>query len=861
MVKQQSAEARSAILREELAAVEHRLEAAAPAGSGRALARARAAAIDRAILALLAECPVHSGWTLAATGGYGRGELSPHSDVDLLMLTRRRDPAAEEVARPLFYALWDAGLETSPAVRSLAEALSLAARDLAAQTSCLQARFLTGDQALLEEFQRRALEDARRQGGVPFLRALLADVRRRHERCAEAAYGLEPDLKEGRGGLRDAHAIAWAGLVALGTPSLPDLARQGYVAEDEAAAVEAATDLILRVRQRLHRLTGRRTDRLYFAYQQEVASSLGYAAAGGRSAVEAFSRDLNAHTAAISWAADGFWERIEVRLHGNGRGRPAAQALALGPPDADVPAAPDAALHFFAEAARRGAQPSHRLARSLKAALAAARAPERWSEAARESLLEVLRAGEAADALLEVMAGCGLLSLYVPEWESIRYLAHHDEYHQHTVDRHSYLTVRQLGLLAAGRGVEGALAEAVAADLPDLDPLFVAGLLHDLGKGQPGDHCETGAALAAGLAERMGLPPEAGETVAFLVRHHLLLARTATRRDLDDDAVVRRLAGQVADPNRLRMLYLLTVADSLATGASAWTDWKAALVRDLFLRTLRALDGDGATDEASEAAVAARRAALRSALASDGEPAAVEDFLDAMPAAYLLAQPASAVREHFSLLSRPASGPVRVAARHLPGGSHDEIALAAADRPGLLWRVCGVFALHGVNVLEARAYTSARNDVLDVFRLADAFEPAIADEKRAAIVRDLGLVLEGRLSLSYRLGRKLRHYRPPRAEPTVLTRVAVDNAASAEYTVVEVHARDRLGLLYAISRTLSELQLDIHLAKVATRGPEAIDVFYVRDLYGRKIVDAEHLKEVERAILFELEEFGLEAKG
>lgn len=813
--------------------------------AGRARARDRAAAVDRLVRDLVAAWPAPAGWALAAAGGYGRGELSPHSDVDLLVLTRRRDPAVEDAASHLFRALWDAHLEVSPAVRSLAEALSLARQDLAVRTAGLQARLLAGDRALFEDYQRRSLADARRQGGRDFLRALLADVRSRHERHAEAAYGLEPDLKDGRGGLRDAHAILWAGQVALNAASLADVARQGYLAPDEAAAVEAAIDLLLGARWALHWLAGRRIDRLYFAYQPDVAASLGYG--DGRSAVEAFTRDLNAHAAAVSWAADGFWERVEDRLREE-VGPPTAR-LDLSP--ADVPTTPEAALEVFATAARRGVPLGHQVARSLKATLATAPVPARWPDGASESLFEVLRAAEVSDSLLEAMAGCGLLSLLVPEWDSIRYLTHHDEYHQHTVDRHSCLTVRELGRLAAGWGPEGALGEAVAADLPDLDPLLLAGLLHDLGKGLPGDHTATGAELARRVAERAGLAPDVADTVAFLVRHHLLLARTATRRDLDDDAVVRQLADLVAEPDRLRMLYLLTVADSLATGESAWTDWKAVLVRELFLRTLRALQAGEGGAGAAEARLAARWSSLRAAL--DGaDPAAAEEFLKAMPAAYLLAQPASTLREHFALLSRPESEPVRVLVRTLSGGSHAELILAAPDRPGLLWRVCGVFALHGVDVLEARAYTSARGDALDVFRLVDAFEPAISDEKRAAIIRDLHLALEGRLSLGYRLGRKLRHYRPARTQPTVLTRVAVDNSASAEYSVVEVHARDRLGLLYTVARTLSDLQLDIHLAKVATRGPEVIDVFYVRDLHGRKIADADHVREVERAILFEL---------
>lgn len=838
--------------REEVAQLERH---AGAASRGRPLARARASALDRAILALVAPGGASSDWALVAAGGYGRGELSPKSDVDLLVLTRRRAPDVEAASTRLFYALWDAGFELAPAVRTLAESLSLAARDLTAQTASFQSRLLFGDADLFDEYQRRAFADARREGGKAFLKSLLADVRSRHSRFAEAAYGIEPDVKEGRGGLRDAQAIEWAGLVAYGADGPAELARAGYLASDEAAALAEATDFLLRVRDFLHRLSGRRTDRLYFAYQEEISASLGYASTAERLAVESLMRDLNAHAAAITWSAEGFWESVETNLLTGWRGLRLGQKGKLPTAEA-LSADPLAAMRLFADAARRGMPVGHQAARQVRASLAGAAPAQAWPADVRESFLVVLRSGDVAASLLEAMAGSGLLAQHIPEWESIRYLAHHDVYHQHTVDRHSGLVVRELGLMAAGQGPDGALFGALAADLPSLDPLLLAGLLHDLGKGQPGDHEVTGSALAREIARRMGLEPDDRETVAWLISEHLTLARAATRRDLDDEAMVRRLAETVGTPDRLRMLYLLTVADSRATGPSAWTDWKAALVRDLFFRILRCLQGD--VDEAPESVVQTRLAAVGRAL-GDMPAAAVDEFLGSMPSTYLLAQSILAIREHVKLLSESPDA-FRIVYHRLADGGATELTIVGPDHPGMLWRICGVFALHGVNVLEARAYTGSKGQVVDVFRLADAFEPAIPEEKAAALARDLPLALAGRLSIGYRLGRKLRHYRPGKPEPGVKTRVAIDNAASASYTVVEVHARDRLGLLYAITRVLADLQLDIHLAKVATRGPAAIDAFYVRDLSGQKVTDPEHMKELEHAILFELTEFEIDSK-
>ena len=865
--------AERAAVMQALAAERQRLAAEhASVTSGRPLSRAIAAGVDRAVLALLPADMEPEGWALAATGGYGRGELSPHSDVDLLLLCRRRGPAVERLGNGLFYALWDAKLDVLPATRTVAEARALARDDLATQTASLHARPLAGDGALFIAFHAAVLADARRQGGRPFLRALLAETKRRHDRAAEAAHGLEPDLKNGRGGLRDLHALLWAAKVALDAGGLADVARLGYVDDAEAAAVRAAEDFLLRVRNHLHYLAGRRVDHLFFEYQEDTAAFMGYARNNGHLPVEQLMREMNAHTHAILGAAEGFWERIEDRLASDRAPllpvvaavrRVARPERVSGPSvrrgqlqlaeDAAPPRNPDEALALFALAARLHVEVGHALGRRLRTVLAGAPRGEKWSPRARESFFSVLHCGDLAAPLLEAAADCGLLPIYLPEWEDITFLARHDVYHQHTVDRHSLLAVAHLGRMLAGGAGGGELAVTLAAEVADPDTLLLAGLLHDIGKGGHGDHSRTGAAIAAGVAERMGLAPDAAETLAFLVRQHLLLARVGTRRDLEDEATVRQVAEITGEPERLRLLYLLTVADGLATGPSAWTEWKASLVRDLFFRVRRALDGPAAEARSAER-LAARRRELATALALlPKDQATVAAFLAAMPASYLLAQTTEAIREHWALFAQPAAETPRVIFRRSADDLHDELTLLAADRPGLLWRVCGVLALHGVNILEARVCTAADGRALDVFRLADAFEASIPEAKQASIVRDLSLALEGRLSLAYRLARKLKHYRQASPLPVRPLRVEVDNAASCDYTVVEVHAPDRLGLLYTIARVLSDLQLDINLARVTTRGPEAVDVFYVRDWRGRRLTDEAHAAEVEQALRFALE--------
>lgn len=834
--------------------------------SGRAFARAWTAAVDRAVAALL-PADKSGGWAVLALGGYARQDLSPHSDVDLVVVCARHDTAVEQVANDLFYALWDAGLHLLPAVRTPAEASRQAAGDLATLTAGLETRLLGGSPSLHAEYARAIMAHARAGGARPFLRTLLADVRRRQARAESAAHGLEPDLKTGRGGLRDAQALRWAGLVLLNAPEPRDQATAGYLDDEEASTLDDAVDFLLRVRHHLHLLTNHKTDRLVYEYQTDVALRLGYQPLEGHSPAERLMREVQARADGVARAAAGFWERIEDRLlvrpspvgpllravpaRWNGaRAREGREAGSregrLRLPDGELaPTEPPAALALFAMAARRGLPLAHATVRAIRQALPPAVTPTPWPVAEREAFLTVLRAGEAAPALLDQMAACRLLGHYLPEWEAVRFLARQDPLHRYTIDRHSAQTVAELGLLTVGGRAPYALTNG------ERDLLLLAGLLHDLGKAKEGDHSQIGERLARAICLRMGMGTDDAETVAFLVREHLLLARTAGRRDLEDDSLLTGLAGRVGSLSRLHLLHLLTTADSVATGPAAWSDWKAALVAELVTRLASHLAGDDGADRPWR--LAARRSALAEALAGQVDPESLAAFLDLLPETYVLATAPEAVRQHLALREAAGLAP-RVAFRRPAEGPYEEFSLVAPDRPGLLWRVCGVLALHGVTIVEARVYTDREGMALDTFRVADAFEAEISVDKRAAIARDVALALEGRLAIAYRLARKLRDYARTGPSFSRPPRVTLDNFASPEFTVIEVRARDHLGLLYKLARALSDLHLDIHLAKVATRGPEAVDVFYVRDLRGGKVDTREHAREVERALVFALAE-------
>jgi [protein-PII] uridylyltransferase len=389
------------------------------------------------------------------------------------------------------------------------------------------------------------------------------------------------------------------------------------------------------------------------------------------------------------------------------------------------------------------------------------------------------------------------------------------------------------------------VAVRAASALQDRDGLLVGALLHDIGKTGVGGHVATGTRIADAALTRLGLEPRTAELARFLVEHHLLLSDTATRRDLEDEDLVLDVAARVGDPERLAALYLLTLADAAATGPHAWTPWRATLVRELVAKVQHVLErGEMGTEAASRLARAASE--IRTALAPE-DPADVERFLERMPRAYLLATRADRAARHFHLMGPPVgAAEVRTLADEGSRPGTHLLTVVARDRPGLLARIAGALALSGLSILTAQVFTTEDGVALDVFEVEGAFEGQVDEDRWRSFRSTLRRAMEGRLSLEYRVGEKRAYYGRPRADIPI--RVTVDNGASDFFTVIEVGAPDRVGLLFDITRTLSDLELDVHLAKVATYGERVIDAFYVRDVLGRKIEDDEHVHEIERAI-------------
>ncbi|GAC1363354.1 MAG: hypothetical protein NVSMB32_04830 [Actinomycetota bacterium] len=744
------------------------------------VARGLSDAVDVVVRQTWARVGGNPAAAIVAVGGYGRREMSPSSDVDFIVLHGRRDDVSAPV-KALAYDLWDLGLELGYALHTPSEAIRLAGLRLDSQTAFLDARLVTGNPELFGDWHA-LVQDRVRRSLAGFVEQLRQATIARRLKAGDAGAELEPNLKEGRGGLRDLVTIRWLNLAAGESPlSL------------ERDPLGAAARFLLRVRHELHFLSGRRSDVLAMRDQAEVAAHLGVAEEG-MLAENALMRELYSHCRTIGYTLD--------------------QALF-----------PVQGVRFCAGAAPLA---------------------EPWPDAARATFLRLLRGVDARRAF-EVLDHSGQLVQALPEWAAIRCLPQRNIYHRFAVDIHCVETVVALSSLTGNDNQ--ILADAAADARADWDTLVLACLLHDIGKGSGEDHSVRGESLARSAAERMGLDPGCASDIAWLVRHHLVLAETATRRDIRDEGVIGGFAELAGSARRLRMLLLLTASDGIATGLSAWSPWKATLVTRLYARVQRVLEqGDPVADELET--LQRHRRGLRQSLA--GFPGdLVEAHLANMPTEWLLSQPpAELVRQSQAMLSPPPERDITIAAELQVESGVWEVAVVAVDRPGLFSKVSGGLALHGLNVLGAEVYTREDGVALEVFRLE-----ALGNEEHRfeRVVEDVGKALRGRLSLEVRLAEKRLEYggrvRKGKGEPP---RVIVDNGSSALYSLVEVHAEDTIGLLYAITKALVELGLDIHKAKISTYGHDVVDVFYVRDLDGAKATDPDHMAEVERAVLFAL---------
>jgi [protein-PII] uridylyltransferase len=780
---------------------------------GRWSARRRSDLVDRAVGELAGGLP--PGVAVLALGGYGRRLLLPRSDVDLMVVhDERRPDRVREAAERLFYPFWDAGIALGHAVRTIEECLAGAHRRVDVACSLLDARWVVGARGPGEELAAGLLAALRKEAKT-FADRLRADTEDRHHRFPPATMALEPDLKEGAGGLRDVHAVGWATRVS------GDALRAR-----EAAALDAAEEFLVRVRSALHLEAGRRADRLVAAYQPQVASAFGFDATAGWAATDALMRALFEHARTVDHVRRGL----------------------LSPPgdglDAAAPATPEDVLEAFA-AASRSAAPLSPSAMDAVEEADLGPAPYGWTAVGRRAFLDILGSGSSGTRALEALDRLGLLVRFLPEWDAVRCRPQRNPYHRSTVDVHLMRTADNVARALAGEDSHDPVLGTAAAAADDAHALLLGALFHDIGKTGTPDHAEVGERVAAGALKRMGIEGRTREDALFLVRHHLLLSDTAVRRDLDDENPILDVAADVGDPRRLAMLYVLTVADAEATGPHAASPWRLALVRELVGKVQHVMEsGEMGPDRA---ALLADRLEAIARLLDREEPDSVRRYLSRLPRPYVLAVEPRVAARHFRLVGPPIGATeVRTTAeRGEREGTHD-VTVVASDRPGLLARISGSLSLVGLNILSAQVFTTEDGAAIDRFVVEPSFHGDVDEERWRRFRRTLRRALEGRLWLEERVREKRRHY--PAPDPVVATEVRVLDDASDFFTVVEVETADRIGLLHDLAHAFEDLRLDVHLAKVATYGPRVVDAFYVRDLEGRKLADTGRAAEVRGAL-------------
>ncbi|MEV5310264.1 [protein-PII] uridylyltransferase [Streptomyces sp. NPDC052610] len=735
------------------------------------------------------------GVSLVAVGGYGRGELSPRSDLDLLLLHDGGDPdAIAALADRLWYPVWDLGLALDHSVRTPAEARKTAEQDLKVHLGLLDARHLAGDLGLTAGLRTAVLADWRNQAPkrLPELQELCAE---RAERQGELQYLLEPDLKEARGGLRDATALR-----AVAASWLADAPREG---------LDDARRRLLDVRDALHLTTGRATDRLSLQEQDQVAAELGLLDA------DTLLRQVYEAARVISYASDVTWREVGRVLRSRAV-RPRLRAmLGGGKPVAERSPLAEGVVEQEGEVVlARAARPERDPVLPLRAAAAAAQAglplslhavrrlaatvrplPTPWPAEAREQLVTLLGSGRPTVEVWEALEAEGLVTRLLPDWERVRCRPQRNAVHIWTVDRHLIET--------AVRASE--FTRRVSR--PDL--LLVAALLHDIGKGWPGDHSVAGEIIARDVAGRIGFDRDDVAVLATLVRHHLLLVETATRRDLDDPSTVRSVAEAVGTQSTLELLHALTEADALATGPAAWSSWRGSLVADLVKRVSAVLAGN-APEEPEAAAPTAEQERL-----------AVEAYRTGGPVLALRAQ------------TEPPSQEPEAAGDPEPLGV--ELLIAVPDQPGVLPAVAGVLAMHRLTVRTAELRALDLPDGVDgtVLLLDWRVAAEYGSLPQAARLRaDLVRALDGSLDIAGRLAERDAAYPRRRGVVAPPPRVAVASAASRHATVIEVRAQDAPGLLFRIGRALEDAGVRVRSAHVSTLGANAVDAFYVTGTEG-----------------------------
>ena len=803
--------------------------------------------------------------TLIAIGGYGREELNPRSDIDIMFYYTGKDKKfAETVSERMLYLLWDLGLEVGYSVRTEQDCLDMASRDITARTALLDSRLLIGDETLYADYEKKVLGAVQGQSTQAFIREKLEENHRRLKKYGSSVYLLEPNIKEGEGGLRDLHTAFWIAKVKFKVKTLRELVIKGVITEEDRDEFWAAREYLWRIRNELHYLSERKNDQIHFEQQEAIARFLGYKDHKHGLAVEQFMQDYYAKATHIEHLASSLISKATLqedapfKILGYITRRSVEPGfyilrgeLRLTQNDL-FEKDPAMMMRAFLLTQKHQVEMSVPLKGLIRSNLHLINDKVRRGRSINEAFFEILRNEKGVADTLRQMHHLLFLNQFIPEFRRIFCKVQHDAYHIYTVDIHTLFAVEEIAKLWQGEYKEKKpLLTQVANDVEKRELLLLSVMFHDIGKGEGKDHSNKGAEMIPTIARRLGLNKEDSHRLEFLVRHHLEMAHISQRRDLHDQKLIQQFAKTIETSENLKMLYLLTFADLKAVGPDVWSEWKGLLLEELYEKAYDVLERGNFSAERMTERIRNRKRKVVENLKGEYDSKVVKQALKMATTRYLAANRSIAITDHLRVALQLGDKTLTMNVSHEEDKEFTQVIIATFDIPGLFSKITGVMAANGINILGAQVYTMRNGLAIDILQVNSPAGGIIDNAaKWEKVEGDLTGVMEGRMWVDDLVRkRKSPSYMVKSGRPQRPNRVSVDNEASEEYTVIDVFANDKVGLLYRITKTLKELGLYIGISKISTKVDQVSDTFYVQDIFSQKIFFQDKLEEIHTKLL------------
>jgi len=809
-----------------------------------------------------------SGCALIALGGYGRREMSPRSDLDLMFFyTPSGAEAAKAISDRMLYLLWDLSLDVGYSVRSSSSCID-EAKDSTVRTSLLDSRFLAGSPEVYQHFLMTVTPHVLNHDTNNFIKAKLEECEERKRKYGSSVYLLEPNLKEGEGGLRELQDALWIARVKFKAANLRELLIKGVISEDEVREYRDSQEYLWKIRNYLHFNSQRKTDQITFELQENLAQFFGYKKTGSGSAVEQFMQDYYAHAISIEHLAS------KIIVSATRRNQPKSVFKFLGRRNLEdgfyiirgelrikdddlIRENPELLMVAFELAHIQSVDMSVDLKLLIRDSLHLINDRVRRSRRMNDSFMSILRQPKGIGKTLRQMHHLHFLNAYIPEFKKIYCKVQFDLYHIYTVDIHSLFAIEEMEKLWTGHyGEEYPLLTDVANNIEKRELLLLAIMFHDIGKGSGKDHSIRGAEMVPTIARRMRLHREDAQRLQFLVLHHLKMAHISQRRDLQEMKMIAQFAELMSASENLRMLYLLTFADIKAVGPDVWTDWKGLLLQELYEKTYDIIEKKDFYQEQRSEKARNRKRKIREALLGEFSESLVNRAIASLNNRYLMSYRSKEIIPHIRLALNRGKDTIAMKIEHNREARFTDVTLATIDSPGLFSSIAGVLAAHSINILGAQIHTRKSGTVLDILQVNNTVGDIVDNEQKwKRVEKDLCAVIEGRVKIEDLVAKchQPSYLTMKRDRPKRPNKIEFDNEVSDKYTVIDIFATDKVGLLYQITRTLKELGLYIAVSKISTKVDQAADVFYVNDIFGQKITDPKKVEEIKKVLLSRLD--------